>query len=130
MSGETDLTTLFSSLKVKKSDEIYVFVSCAPEDVPANIASIMRFEEEEGTSLILARNEAERHGLAYEFESVMITLDIHSSLEAVGFMAKIASALAAQQIPVNPVAGFYHDHLFVPVQVADKAVIILQEMAN
>ena len=125
MSGETDLSTLFASLKVTKSDKIFVFVTCAPEAVPENMPVLMRFEEAEGTSLILEKQIAEQFGLSYEFESHMITLDVHSSLEAVGFMAKIATKLAMHHIPVNPVAGFYHDHLFVPVHQAEDAVSIL-----
>ena len=129
MSGETDLAVLFSNLKVRKSEELYVFVTCAPDDVPENMPVLMRFEEAEGTTLILTKSLAETHNLPYEFESYCLTLDIHSSLEAVGFMARIASLLAEAQIPVNPVAGFYHDHLFIPAKKADKAVSILQGLA-
>ena len=134
MSGETDLKTLFSNLKVTKSDELYVFVSCAPEvvpdNLPENLAVLMRFEEKEGTTLILTKSLAEMHNLPFEFESYCLTLDIHSSLEAVGFMARIASLLAEAHIPVNPVAGFYHDHLFIPAGKADEAVSILQNLAK
>ena len=130
MSGETDLSILFSSLKVTKSDDIFVFVTCAPEEVPDNLPVLMRFEETEGTSLILEKQIAEQFALSYEFESHMITLDVHSSLEAVGFMAQIASRLAVHHIPVNPVAGFYHDHLFVPADRVDEAVHILQDLAK
>ena len=130
MSGETDLSTLFASLKVTKSEMIFVFVTLAPDDVPENLSVLMRFEEAEGTSLIMEKQIAEQFNLPYEFESYMITLDVHSSLEAVGFMAKITNKLAAHQIPVNPVAGFYHDHLFVPANMADKAVHILQTLAE
>jgi hypothetical protein len=44
----------------------------------------------------------------------MITLDVHSSLEAVGFIAVIATALKNLNIGVNPVSGYFHDHLFIP----------------
>ncbi len=49
----------------------------------------MRFIEREGTTLILAENQAKAAGLAGTFRCRMITLDIHSSLEAVGFLAAI-----------------------------------------
>ena len=134
MSGETDLKVLFSNLKVRKSEELYVFVSCAPEDVakklPDNLPVLMRFEEAEGTTFILTKSLAETYNLSYEFESFCLTLDIHSSLEAVGFMARIASLLAEAQIPVNPVAGFYHDHLFIPAKKADEALSLLQNLAD
>lgn len=130
MSGQTDLTQLFSSLKLLVSEDVFVFAHCVPEQVPRNLSSIMRFEEAEGTTLILAKEDAEQSGINHEFECKMITLNVHSSLEAVGFMAKIASKLAEHQIPVNPVAGFYHDHLFVPVALVEKATHLLEEMAE
>jgi hypothetical protein len=36
---------------------------------------------------------------------------VHSSLDAVGFMAAVTTRLAKINIGVNPVSGFYHDHL-------------------
>ena len=89
----------------------------------------MLFREAEGISLILARDEAEALQLPFEYPCHMITLDIHSSLEAVGFMAHIARLLADAGISVNPVAGFYHDHLFVPVALRDKAIALLCQNA-
>ena len=44
----------------------------------------------------------------------MITLDVHSSLESVGFLAAVSARLAAAGIPCNAVSAFHHDHLFVP----------------
>ena len=90
----------------------------------------MTFEEAEGTTLILLKSEAESYGLPYEFPCRMITLNIHSSLEAVGFMAKIASELAKHDMGVNPVSGFFHDHLFVPDGREHDAMNILREMSK
>jgi hypothetical protein len=59
----------------------------------------------------------------------MITLQIHSSLEAVGFLAEITPPLAAAGMGVNPVSGYFHDHLFVPEGRAEEAVRILKELA-
>jgi uncharacterized protein len=40
----------------------------------------------------------------------MITPNVHSSLEAVGFIfARVASKLAERGIGANPVSGFFHD---------------------
>lgn len=44
----------------------------------------------------------------------MITCEVHSSLEAVGFLAVVAGRLAELGMGVNPVSGYFHDHLFVP----------------
>ena len=60
----------------------------------------------------------------------MITLEIHSSLEAVGFIARIATELAKANMGVNPVSGFYHDHLFVPDGREGDALRIVKEIAD
>jgi hypothetical protein len=60
----------------------------------------------------------------------MITLKIHSSLEAVGFMAKISTKLAEKGIGCNPVAGFFHDHCFVPVGREEEAIRALEELVK
>jgi hypothetical protein len=60
----------------------------------------------------------------------MITLNVHSSLEAVGFMAAISTKLAENGIGVNPVSGYYHDHCFVPLGKANEAMKVLQDLAT
>jgi len=57
-------------------------------------------------------------------------LEVHSSLEAVGFIARIATELAKHDMGVNPVSGFFHDHLFVPDGREQDALQILEEMAH
>ncbi|MEP0926793.1 ACT domain-containing protein [Leptolyngbya sp. SLC-A1] len=87
------------------------------------------FKEEEGLTLIVSRHQAEAAGLPYSAIFAMITLSVHSSLEAVGFLAAIATRLAIHGISVNPVSAFYHDHLFVPVVQAETAIALLHELA-
>ena len=130
MSGETDLSKLLSSLEIMVSDEVFVFATIATGTMPAGLAPQMAFAEAEGLSLILTKTQAAAHDMAYEYESKMITLNIHSSLEAVGFMAHISALLADAGISVNPVAGFYHDHLFVPVAKVDEACQILRMISS
>lgn len=60
----------------------------------------------------------------------MITCNVHSSLEAVGFMAAIAKKLTELGVGANPVSGFFHDHLFVPVGSENNAVAALEDMAR
>ena len=59
----------------------------------------------------------------------MISLNVTSSLEAVGFMAVIATKLAAKSIGCNPVSGFYHDHIFVPLGREDESVEVIAKIA-
>jgi len=78
----------------------------------------------------MLKSEAEQLGLEYELPCRMITLNIHSSLEAVGFMARIVTELAKQEMGVNPVSGFFHDHLFVPDGREQNAMNVLIEMSK
>ena len=77
---------------------------------------------------MIRRDEAEQLGLPYQFPSRLITLTVHSSLEAVGFLAAITAHLAKAGISVNAVSAYYHDHLFVPEPRAAEAPRLLQAM--
>ena len=110
--------------------EVFVFVTLPPgHPGPTGCEPLMRFGEAEGATLILTSVEAQREGLDGVFPCRQITLTVHSSLAAVGFMAKITTALAAAGIGVNPVSGYFHDHLFVPLDRAEESIRILKELA-
>ena len=130
MTGETDLNTLLRSLKADLIDGIFVFATVPTGKIPPGLAPRMMFQEAEGTTLVLLKDAAQAADLPYEFPSRMITLNIHSSLDAVGFMARIATALGNEGMGVNPVAGFYHDHLFVPNGREQDALRILSQIAK
>lgn len=130
MSGELDLTVLLRSLSAELVDGLFVFATLAEDEVPPGLMPRMAFREAEGTTLILLKEEAEAFGIPYEFPCWMITLNVHSSLEAVGFIARIATELARYGMGVNPVSGFYHDHLFVPDGREDDAMDILARIAS
>ena len=59
-----------------------------------------------------------------------ITLQVHSSLEAVGLTARVAESLADRGISANMVAAFHHDHVFVPWPRRAEALIILENLAK
>ncbi len=130
MSGEKNLDVLTQSMTATLVDGTYVFVTRPDNQVPEGLNVRMVFQEAEGTTLILLKTEAEAHRLTYEFPCRMITLNIHSSLEAVGFIAKIATALAEADMGVNPVSGFYHDHLIVPAGREFDAIDILRKLSS
>ncbi len=121
MSGERKLDNLLHGLAAELVDGVYVFATVALEDMPCGFRPRMTFREAEGINLILLRDEAEQHGLSYEFPCRMITLTVHSSLEAVGFIAHIATLFAQHGMPVNPVSGFFHDHLFILERTRDRS---------
>jgi uncharacterized protein len=130
MVGETDLDVLLSSMTATLVDGVYVFVTLKDRAVPADLSPRMVFVEAEGITLIVTKDQAEAAALDYEFPCRMITLNVHSSLEAVGFIARIATELAKADMGVNPVSGFYHDHLFVPDGRQNDALCILERLAN
>lgn len=130
MAGETDLGTLLSTMQPVLQPAVMVFATLPPgQAVPDTVSPVMMFREAEGTTLILTEREAEQAGLAATFRCRMITLTVHSALEAVGFLAAIAARLAAAGMGVNPVSAFHHDHLFVPADRAEDAMAILRSLA-
>ena len=130
MSGETDLETLLRALSPVLIKGVFVFATIKEGPVPASLTPRMVFHEAEGITLILDRTEATAQGLSYDFPCRMITLNIHSSLDAVGFLARITAELAKKNMGVNPVSAFYHDHLFVPEGRAGEAMTVLRQIAD
>ena len=129
MTGETNLSRLLASLSPRLNPGRFVFCSVPQPTVVQVAAALGSFREAEGTTLILAREEAERLGLAYDYLAAWITLEVHSSLAAVGLTAAFAKALAGEGISCNVIAGFHHDHLFVAEADAECALARLQRLA-
>jgi hypothetical protein len=130
MTGETDLKTLLASMTPELLAGTYVFVTLAPSVLrPEDLEPVMVFREREGVTLIVTEAAARAAGLPPSFRCRMITLNIHSSLEAIGFLAAITTRLAAAGMGVNPVSAFYHDHLFVPADRAEEALELLVGLA-
>jgi uncharacterized protein len=129
--AESDLATLLRNMNPEMPDGIFVFCTIANgAKIPAAVTPQLAFREQEGTTLVIRREEAERHALPHQFPSRLITLTVHSSLDAVGFLAAITARLAAAGISVNAVSAFHHDHLFVPEQRAHEALSLLQNMST
>jgi len=131
MPGERNLAALLQNMMPKMHEGVFVFCSI-PEgkEIPATLRPVHIFREREGTAFVLRREEAEAAGLPYQFASRLITLTVHSSLEAVGFLAAITGRLAEAGISVNAVSAFYHDHLFVPEHRANEALRHLLDMSR
>ena len=127
MPGGTNLAALLRAMQPVLHPDEFVFCTSPNPPVPE---AVCVFREHEGITLICRREDAERHGLACTFPCRMITLDVHSSLEAVGFLAEIASVLARRGIGVNVVSAYYHDHLFVAAPEAERALAALREFEH
>jgi len=126
MTPERDLNRLLADIKPVLDPEIFVFSTVPPDAaLPAALKAVQIFREREGTTLVLPLADAEAAALAYQFPCRMITLDVHSALDAIGFLAAVATLLATAGISVNAVSAYYHDHLFVPCDKADQAMRLL-----
>ena len=127
--GELELSKLLSSLEAVLDPDVYVFVTLPPKTTPpVDMAIQMLFQEREGLTVIATKASALQHGLSFTFPCRMITLDVHSSLEAVGFMAVITTELTKLNIGVNPVSAYHHDFLFVPDGREKEAMAVLKEI--
>ena len=128
--AEKDLTTLIKNMKPSLNSKSFIFSTHSYQaEIPIpQEARIMEFREPEGITLIVSREDADRYGIAYDIEMSWIILTIHSALDAVGFTASFSSALASEDISCNVIAGYHHDHIFVPIESTDKAMHVLHTM--
>jgi hypothetical protein len=124
MAGERDLIALLGSLRPHCDGLAYVFATV--EVVPATLNPIVVVREAEGITVVVERDAADREGLEHQFVAARITLHVHSALDAVGLTAAVATALAAEGISANVVAGHFHDHVFVPFDRRGEALAVLR----
>ena len=131
MHGETSIETLLASMAPELSPNEYVFCTArgAYGDF-AELSPLATFAEEEGLTLVLTKEAATEANL--EFDSVfrVITLKVHSSLDAVGLTAAVSTKLTEHGISANVIAAYYHDHIFVPTELAEKALSALHELCR
>src|SRR5437660_1718767 len=126
MPGETDLASLLRGMRPELRPGRYVFTTV--DAVPAGVDPVVTVREDEGVTLVLEQAAADRLGLPYGYVAAMLTLRIHSALDAVGLTAAVSGALAAAGISCNVVAGYFHDHLFVPADRAGEALDVLRAL--
>ncbi len=120
----SDSQAMISGMDPVLDTQSYAFAVLSDgEEPPGSAFAVVR--EAEGTTAVLPV------GLEGNPESLAcITLQVHSDLQGVGLTAAVSNALAEQGIACNVIAGFYHDHLFVPWDRRDEAMQILRELAE
>lgn len=129
MTGETDLATMLASLRIERCEPPVTVVHLSnPVELGEGVLAVLT--EDEGTTAVVSIAEAERRGWPVEFRAAWLTVSVHSSLHAVGLTAALASALAERGIAANVLAGYFHDHLLVPLDRADEAVERLESLAT
>jgi hypothetical protein len=129
MPGETDLSSMLSSLRIERRVEPVTVVH-RPGPVGLGDGVMAVITESEGTTAIVSITEAERRGWPIEFRAAWLTVTVHSSLDAVGLTASLAGVLADRGIACNVLAGYFHDHLLVPLDRADEAIAALEALAG
>lgn len=130
MTGAKQSANLLRSLSPELIEGVFVFITLAEGDLPRVVQPRMMFQEREGTTYIVLQSDAVAHYLPFECPCRMITLKMHSALDAGGFIAHITTLLARCGMSVNPIPAFFHDHLFVPNGREAEALTILNKIAE
>jgi uncharacterized protein len=126
MPGEKNLAILLQNMQPTLNAEQYVFCT-VPSLQGIDVEQIIFFfREQEGITIVAERSVADALGLEYSYTAAWITLKVHSALDAVGLTAAFSRALAEADISCNVIAGYFHDHIFVDINDAEKAVLVLK----
>jgi hypothetical protein len=130
MAGEKDLEKLLASLSphLKDGDFVFCTIQNGKYGDFAELCPLASFCEEEGLTLLVTKENADKAGFNYESIFKCITLKVHSSLEAVRLTAAVSSKLAKRGISANVLAAYYHDHIFVPAEKVDAALSALNDL--
>jgi hypothetical protein len=121
MAAISDLQQMLRGMEPVLAAEPYGF-TVQPGPVAGAFACVA---EAEGLTVI-----APLSVVAAEVPWARISLTLHSDLAAVGLTAAFAAALAARGISANVVAGFHHDHIFVPWDRRGDAMEALRALAR
>ena len=122
MEGETNLSQILKTLSPELNPGEYVFQSTNDPDQFDQKDIIGLFKEKEGVTVIISKELADQKKIPYKFIASWITLNVHSSLDAVGLTAAFSNALTKENISANVIAGYYHDHIFVAKKDAERAM--------
>jgi hypothetical protein len=130
MPGERDLATLLASMDPVMRPGRFVFVVLSDDAQLDTLEPEATVREPEGLTAVVRREHADALGLPYDHVAAWITLRVHSALDAVGLTAAVSTALARAGLSCNVIAGYHHDHLFVPADRAPAALEALSELAR
>lgn len=123
-----NLNELLRTMTPYLNEGIYLFATVEPDTTIPLLEIISSIQEQEGLSIVVSEQTAQKYQLNAQFHAAWITLTVHSDLAAVGLTAAFAAALGQAQISCNVVAGNYHDHIFVPYEQADLAMSVLKKL--
>ena len=93
-------------------------------------AAFATVAEEEGRTVIATKAVLQAAGIDPGPEWARISLTVQSDLAAVGLTAAFARALAEKGISANVIAGFHHDHIFLPWDQRHEAMAALEGLSH
>jgi len=113
---------------IEVSDEVFAVVNVKSIPDVDFFAAVRDFEE---ITLIMGEDSLEKvRPLKAEKGYRLITFKAAMSLDTVGFIAKISSALAENQIPILVFSSYSTDHILVKEEFVGKAVEILEKVVE
>ncbi len=131
MNAIRDLPALLENLEPRHIPGEFVFCSIDSQELQAfGDTPLLVFRESEGVTIVVLKDIALQHSLTFDNIWGLLTLSVHSDLEAVGLLAIVTKILAESGISVNVVSAYYHDHLFVPYSLVFEALKILEEVSD
>jgi hypothetical protein len=121
------LVDVLAGLRPTVRSGAFVVVSLPTRsDVPVEAV----IHEDDGVTHVVARDVAKAEGWAHDFVAGWITLGVQTDLALVGLTAVVATALAEHGISCNVLAGHRHDHLLVPLDRLDDALLVLDGLSR
>ena len=131
MPGYRELSYLLKNMEPVHVQGSYIFATVSEETLETlGSTPLLVFREAEAITVVLRKEIAEANSISFESIWSLISLTVHSDLEAVGLLAKITSVLAEAGIGTNAVSAFYHDHLFVPEHRVSDTLSLLRNLSN
>lgn len=130
MTGETNLQKLLQGMQPELNEGEYAFCTVDSLQQAVALKPVCMFQEKEAVTVIVSKQQADEAALPYTVLCAWITLTVHSSLEAVGLTAAVSKALTEANISCNVVAAYYHDHIFVPMKDATRALSVLTQLTQ
>lgn len=131
MGGVSNLEDLLRRMAPRLYPEEQAYAQLAEGRAPPEgLSPFAVIFEEEGLTLVAPAAALARHGIDHIGGWARISLSVQSDLSAVGLTAAVATALTREGISANVVAGFLHDHLFVPWDRRHDAMAALAVLAG
>lgn len=109
---------LLAALNPIRNSGIYVFAPVHEHAAIDTSRCLCVMHESHATSVITRLEHLPENAVASDYHAAWITLAVNSRLTDIGLTAAVSGCLAD--------AGIRHDHLFVPVAAATRAMAVLE----